>query len=124
VVQADPADAGLKLLAAQEALRGGMLDKGLEMLKGVDDSSIKDPEVFYNVAALLLKRPEAGGGDPVPQQGGHRRPGLRGWLLPAGARLPWAPEDRRGEGRFPEGDRARPTGAQAETAKKALQQLK
>ena len=54
VLQANPADAELRLLTAQEALRGGMLDKGLEMLKGVDDSSVKDPAVFFNVAALLL----------------------------------------------------------------------
>ncbi len=54
LVQSDPTNVNLKLLAAQEALRAGMLDKGLELLKGIDDSSIKNPEVFYNVAALLL----------------------------------------------------------------------
>jgi tetratricopeptide (TPR) repeat protein len=54
VLQANPAETELKLLTAQEALRAGMLDRGLELLKGVDDSAIKDPEVFYNVAALLL----------------------------------------------------------------------
>jgi tetratricopeptide (TPR) repeat protein len=124
VVQADPADASLKLLAAQEALRGGMLDKGLEMLKGVDDSSIKDPEVFYNVAALLLnaQKPEeairylnkAVTVDPAYVDGYFQR-GLAYLGLQKTAEA---------KADFQKVIELAPAGAQVETAKKALQQLK
>ena len=124
VVQADPADAGLKLLAAQEALRGGMLDKGLEMLKGIDDSTIKDPEVFYNVAALLLnaQKPEeairylnkAVTVDPAYVDGYFQR-------ALAYLQLQKTPEAKAD---FQKVIELAPAGAQAETAKKALQQLK
>jgi tetratricopeptide (TPR) repeat protein len=124
VVQSDPTNANLKLLAAQEALRGGMLDKGLEMLKGVDDSSVKEPEVFYNVAALLLnaQKPEdairyltkAVTVDPAYVDGYFQR-GLAYLQL---QKTPEAKAD------FQKVIELAPTGAQAETAKKALQQLK
>jgi tetratricopeptide (TPR) repeat protein len=41
---------------AQEALKGGIIGRGLELLKGVDDSAVKDPNVYFNVAALLLNQ--------------------------------------------------------------------
>jgi tetratricopeptide (TPR) repeat protein len=56
VLDADPTDPGLRLLMAQEALKGGLVDRGLELLKGVDESSVKDPNVYFNVAALLLNQ--------------------------------------------------------------------
>jgi len=124
LVQSDPTNVNLKLLAAQEALRAGMLDKGLEMLKGVDDSSIKDPEVFYNVAALLLnaQKPEeairyltkAVTVDPSYVDGYFQR-GLAYLQLQKVA-------DAKAD--FQKVVELAPTGAQAETAKKALQQLK
>jgi len=124
LVQTDPANVNLKLLAAQEALRGGMLDKGLELLKGIDDSSIKDPEVFYNVAALLLnaQKPEdairyltkAVTVDPSYVDGYFQR-GLAYLQL---QKIPEAKAD------FQKVVELAPSGPQAETAKKALQQLK
>jgi tetratricopeptide (TPR) repeat protein len=124
LVQSDPTNVNLKLLAAQEALRGGMLDKGLEMLKGIDDSSVKEPEVFYNVAALLLnaQKPDeairyltkAVTVDPSYVDGYFQR-GLAYLQL---QKTPEAKAD------FQKVIELAPTGAQAETAKKALQQLK
>jgi tetratricopeptide (TPR) repeat protein len=124
LVQSDPGNASLKLLAAQEALRGGMLDKGLEMLKGIDDSSVKDPEVFYNVAALLLnaQKPEeairyltkAVTVDPAYVDGYFQR-------ALAYLQLQKTPEAKAD---FQKVIELAPAGAQAETAKKALQQLK
>jgi hypothetical protein len=60
VLEADPSNITVRLLMAQEALRGGMLDKGLELLKGVDETAIKEPEIFYNIAVMFLNqsRPE------------------------------------------------------------------
>jgi tetratricopeptide (TPR) repeat protein len=124
LVQSDPGNANLKLLAAQEALRGGMLDKGLELLKGIDDSSVKDPEVFYNVAALLLnaQKPEeairyltkAVTVDPAYVDGYFQR-------ALAYLQLQKTPEAKAD---FQKVIELAPAGAQAETAKKALQQLK
>src|SRR5713226_8101352 len=56
LLAADPTDQNLRLLMAQEALKGGLLDRGRELLKSVDDSAIKDPNVYFNIAALLLNQ--------------------------------------------------------------------
>jgi tetratricopeptide (TPR) repeat protein len=124
VLQSNPADPNLKLLTAQEALQGGMLDKGLEMLKGIDDSTIKDPAVFYNVAVLLrnAQKPEeaivyltkAITVDPAYVDGYFQRG------------LAYLGLQKTGEAKadFQKVIDHAPAGAQAETAKKALQQLK
>jgi tetratricopeptide (TPR) repeat protein len=124
VLQSNPADLNMKLLTAQEALQGGMLDKGLEMLKGIDDSTIKDPAVFYNVAVLLrnAQKPEeaivyltkAITVDPAYVDGYFQR-GLAYLGLQKTAEA---------KADFQKVIELAPTGAQAETAKKALQQLK
>jgi tetratricopeptide (TPR) repeat protein len=56
LLAADPTDQALRLLMAQEALKGGIIGRGLELLKGVDESAVKDPNVYFNVAALLLNQ--------------------------------------------------------------------
>jgi Flp pilus assembly protein TadD len=124
VLQANPADQELKLLTAQEALRAGMLDKGLEMLKGVDDSAIKDPEVFYNVAALLLnaQKPQEAIGyldkaiavDPSYVDGYFQR----GLAYLGQGKAAEAKAD------FNKVIELAPNGPQADTAKKALAQIK
>ena len=123
-LQTDPADNSLKLIAAQEALRGGMLDKGLEMLKGVDDSTIKDPDVFYNVAVLLrnAQRPEeavvyltkAVTVDPSYVDGYFQRG------------LTYLGQQKTAEAKadFKKVVELAPTGPQADTARKALEQIK
>lgn len=124
VLQANPADQELKLLTAQEALRAGMLDKGMEMLKGVDDSAIKDPEVFYNVAALLLnaQKPDEAiaylgksvAVDPSYVDGYFQR----GLAYLGQGKMAEAKTD------FNKVIELAPTGPQADTARKALQQIK
>jgi tetratricopeptide (TPR) repeat protein len=124
VLQSNPTDLNLKLLTAQEALQGGMLDQGLELLKGIDDSTIKDPAVFYNVAVLLrnAQKPEeaivyltkAVTVDPAYVDGYFQR-GLAYLGLQKTAEA---------KADFQKVIELAPTGAQAETAKKALQQLK
>jgi tetratricopeptide (TPR) repeat protein len=59
VLAAQPENATLRVLLAQEALRGGMLDKGLELLKGLDEAAITNPEIFYNVGVILRNQPDA-----------------------------------------------------------------
>jgi len=123
-IQSDPTNVSLRLIAAQEALRGGMLDKGLEMLKGIDDSSIKDPEVFYNVAALLLNAHKPAEAveyltkavtvDPAYVDGYFQR----GLAYLGQGKMAEAKAD------FNKVIELAPTGAQADTAKKALAQIK
>ncbi len=101
-----------------------MLDKGLELLKGIDDSSIKNPEVFYNVAALLLnaQKPQEAIGyltkavtvDPAYVDGYFQR----GLAYLGQGKTAEAKAD------FQKVIELSPTGAQAETAKKALAQIK
>ena len=124
LLQSDPGNVNLKLLAAQEALRGGMLDKGLELLKGIDDSTVKDPEVFYNVAALLLnaQKPEdairyltkAVTVDPSYVDGYFQRG------------LAYLGQQKTAEAKadFQKVIELAPAGPKAETARKALQQIK
>jgi predicted Zn-dependent protease len=124
VLAANPADTELKLLTAQEALRAGMLDKGVEMLKGLDDSTIKDPEVFYNVAALLLnaQKPEEAivylnksiAADPAYVDGYFQR----GLAYLGQGKTAEAKAD------FNKVIELAPAGPQADTAKKALAQIK
>jgi tetratricopeptide (TPR) repeat protein len=61
VITAQPENVNLRVLAAQEALRGNMLDKGMNLLSGIDESAVKNPEIFYNVAVILRNHPDAPG---------------------------------------------------------------
>ena len=54
VLDADPKNAGVRAIMAQAALEGGMTDRGLELLKGVDDAAVKDPDVFFNIGVNLV----------------------------------------------------------------------
>jgi tetratricopeptide (TPR) repeat protein len=58
-IAAQPDNVNARIVAASEALRGNMLDKGLELLKGIPDGAIKDPEIYYNIAAILRNQPDA-----------------------------------------------------------------
>ncbi|HEY3121521.1 MAG TPA: tetratricopeptide repeat protein [Vicinamibacteria bacterium] len=49
VLDAEPNNVEIRTLMSLEAIEGGMLDRGLELLKTVDESQIKNPDVFYNV---------------------------------------------------------------------------
>ena len=123
VLDADPANTQVRAIMAQAALEGGMTDRGLELLKGVDDASVKDPDVFFNIGVNLINanRPDdaivyfgkAVTLDPAYADGYFRR-GLahlqRGRNAEAKADLK----------KFVE---LQPTGAQADLAKKALEQI-
>jgi tetratricopeptide (TPR) repeat protein len=54
ILDADPKNADIRKLMALEAFQGGMIEKGEELLKGLDDSAIQDPDVYYNVAVPLF----------------------------------------------------------------------
>ena len=124
VLDAEPGNTAIKLLMAQEALKGGQLDRGMALLSGVDESAIKDPDVYFNIAVLLLNQQkpqdaityltksvtlDAGYAD------GYYQRGLAYLQL---QKLPEAKAD------FKKVIELAPGSPNAETAKKALEQLK
>ena len=54
VIDAEPGNVQIRAIAAQAALEGGMLERGLELLKGIDEASIKSPDLFFNIAVNFL----------------------------------------------------------------------
>jgi len=125
LLDAEPQNVAIRLLMAQEALKGGMLDRGMQLLSATDESNIKDPNVFYNIAVLLLnqQKPEeaisyltkAIAVDPSYVDGYFQR-GLTYLQL---QKVPESLADFRKVLEI-----APPGSPQAETAKKALDQLK
>ena len=124
VLDADPANAPIRVIAAQAALSGGLVDNGLALLKGLDESAIKTPDVFFNVGVALINanRPE----DAIPYFGkaialdaayadGYFRRGL------AHLQLGKTAEAKADLQKFVE---LAPAGAEADLARKALTQLK
>jgi tetratricopeptide (TPR) repeat protein len=60
VLDADPANTQIRGIMAQAALEGGMLERGMALLKAIDESAIKSPDLFFNLGVNLLNanRPE------------------------------------------------------------------
>jgi tetratricopeptide (TPR) repeat protein len=124
VLDAEPGNAMVRGIMAQAALEGGMLDRGLELLKGIDEASIKSPDIFFNIGINLINanRPEeaityftkAVTLDPAYADGYFRR-GLA--YLGAGKNA----EAKADLNKFLE---LQPTGAQADLARKAVAQIK
>jgi tetratricopeptide (TPR) repeat protein len=54
VLAADPGNQQIRAIAAQAALEGGMIDKGRELIAGLDETAIKDPDVFFNIGVNYL----------------------------------------------------------------------
>jgi tetratricopeptide (TPR) repeat protein len=53
-LDADPGNVQIRAIAAQAALAGGMLARGLELLKGIDEASIKSPDLFFDIGVAFL----------------------------------------------------------------------
>lgn len=54
VIAAQPDNQQIRAIAAQAALEGGLLDKGRELLAKLDDSTIQNPDVFFNMGVNFL----------------------------------------------------------------------
>lgn len=54
VIAAQPENQQIRAIAAQAALEGGFLDKGRELLGTVDEGTIKNPDVFFNMGVNFL----------------------------------------------------------------------
>jgi tetratricopeptide (TPR) repeat protein len=44
----------IRAIAAQAALEGGMMDRARELLAGLDESKITNPDVFFNMGVSFL----------------------------------------------------------------------
>lgn len=51
---AQPDSLQIRAIAAQAAIGGGMVDRGRELLAGIDESTIKDPDTFFNIGLDFL----------------------------------------------------------------------
>jgi tetratricopeptide (TPR) repeat protein len=60
----DPSNVKVKILLAQEALRANQLERGMAVLMTIDETAVSDPEIFYNVAVILLNQGK--GEDAIP----------------------------------------------------------
>ncbi len=54
VLEAEPANTQIRAFAVQAAFEGGMPDKGRELLAGMDESKIDNPDVFFNIGVNLV----------------------------------------------------------------------
>ncbi|MGE0454374.1 MAG: tetratricopeptide repeat protein [Vicinamibacteria bacterium] len=52
----EPGNLLLRTQMAQEALKADDLERGMRLLAGIDEATIGDPAIFYNVAALHLNQ--------------------------------------------------------------------
>jgi tetratricopeptide (TPR) repeat protein len=123
VLDAEPDNAVVRGIMAQAALEGGMLDRGMELLKGMDETAVKNPDIFFNIGVNLFNanKPEeaivyfskAVTLDPAYADGYFRR-GLAYMGLPG--------KTAEAKADFRKLLELQPTGPQAELAKKALEQ--
>jgi tetratricopeptide (TPR) repeat protein len=119
-----PGDADIKTLMAMEALNGGLMDQASELFKQVDESTIKSPDVFYNIGVAFLNKGKSDEAityfgkaitlDPNYVDGYFQR-GLTYFGM---QKLPEAKAD------FQKVMTLAPQSPQAETAKKALASIK
>jgi len=60
VLEAEPANAEVRMLMAMEAIEGGLLERGMELLGQIDETKIVDPDVFFNIGVSFVNksRPE------------------------------------------------------------------
>jgi tetratricopeptide (TPR) repeat protein len=58
VLAADPANDQIRAIAAQAALEGRMIDKGRQLLAGLDETKITSPDVFFNMGVNFFNAGE------------------------------------------------------------------
>lgn len=123
VLEAEPDNTVVRGIMAQAALEGGMLDRGMELLEGMDEAAVKNPDIFFNIGVNLFNanKPEeaivyfskAVTLDPAYADGYFRR-GLAYMGLPG--------KTAEAKADFRKLLELQPTGPQADLAKKALEQ--
>jgi tetratricopeptide (TPR) repeat protein len=52
----DPTNEKIRTLAALEALEGGLFDRGIELLQGLDEANLQDPDIMYNIGVAFFNK--------------------------------------------------------------------
>lgn len=124
VLDAEPANSDIRALMAMEAIEAGQLERGLALLEGLDASAITNPDVYFNIGVGFLNRnkpdeavtyfTKALAVDPAYLDGYFQRA------------LTYLGQQKLAEAKsdFEKVVELAPEGPQAETARKALEQLK
>jgi tetratricopeptide (TPR) repeat protein len=125
LLDADPANSTLKALMAQEALKGGMLDRGMALLEQIDEATVRDPGVFYNIAALLLNQRRTEDAIPYLTKAVTLDPTFVDGYFQRGLAYLGLQKNAEAKADFQKVlELAPPESPQAVTAKKALEQIK
>jgi tetratricopeptide (TPR) repeat protein len=124
LVDADPTNVKLKVLMAQEALSGGLVDRGMAILKEVDDGSVTDPDVYYNVAVLLMNQRRTDDALPFLTKSVALDPKFADGYFQRGLLLLGQGKSADARADFLKVVELVPGSAQAQTAAKALEQIK
>ena len=124
LLDADPTNTTLKALMAQEALKGGMLGRGMALLKQIDDSTITDPDVFFNVAVLFLNQQKVEEAIPYLTKAVTVDPSFVDGYFQRGLAYLGLQKHAEAKADFRKVLELAPEGPQAETARKALEQIK
>jgi len=53
-LSAEPDNIAIRVVAAQAALSAGMVERGRELLAGIDENTVKDPDTFFNIGLDFL----------------------------------------------------------------------
>ena len=124
VLDADPTNVSVRKLMTLEALQGGFFEKGLGLLKGLDEASIRDPDVLYNIAVAFYNNQKVDEAIVYLTKAVTLSPAYGdGYFLRANAYLGQnkVPEAKADYAKFLE---IAPQDARAETVRKVLAQLK
>jgi tetratricopeptide (TPR) repeat protein len=124
VLDAEPGNVMVRGIMAQAALEGGMLDRGMELLKGIDETALKNADLFFNIGVNFVNanKPEeaityftkAVALDPAYADGYFRR----GLAYMTVGKMAEAKAD------FSRLLELQPSGPQADLARKAIEQIK
>ncbi len=124
VLTADPTNVNVRIVTAQEALRGGMLDKGMELLRGVDESQIKSADIFFNIAAILLNQQKPEDAIAYLTKAIAVDPAMTDAYFQRALAYLQLQKNAESKADFRKVIELAPQGPQADTARKALEQLK
>jgi tetratricopeptide (TPR) repeat protein len=124
VLDADASDPTITTIMAQEAMKGGMNDRAMALLGKVDESTVKDPAVFFNLAVMFLNQQKPDDAIKYFTKSVTVDPSFVDGYFQRG--LAYLSQQKNAEARadFQKVLELQPTGPQAETAKKALEQIK
>jgi tetratricopeptide (TPR) repeat protein len=124
VLAAEPDNHRVRAIAAQAALEGGMLDEGRSLLAALPPDAIREPDVLFNIAVAFVN---AGATEDAIQfftRAIARDPGDAESCFQRGLALVKAGRTAEARADFQRVVELAPPGPRAETARKALEELK